>query len=380
MPASTYPNHATFVTGVAPGAHGLWSSLIPSPTDGPAPAGTHPPLFDAWEEWGRRCPPSSRSRSWGWACAAPPFSGTQHLVGVMGAGSADWCWPAKGELGDEVAKDALGYADDGATAEQIAEAVGRRPDLVVAQLNGPDTAAHLYGPDSDEALEAYRYTDAAIATVRQALAPHWDDWVVLVVSDHSQEEASDEAIDLDAAIKARGVDARIIRDGSAAIVTGQGGADPRWLDDVDAVVGVEPLADDTVVVWGRPGSSFGEHPLGCARHSRQSPDRSPGGGAGRRPRRGGLPGRMGGDDGAAGHVVGPGHRPAARAADRRRHPPAGHARRPPRLGRHRPYIWSGAAIPSSPRPSASTRAVRSQRPRRLWRSSSVGAFRTGQFS
>ena len=47
--ALTYPNHATFVTGVAPGVHGLWSSLIPSPVDGPPSAGTPPPLVDAWE-------------------------------------------------------------------------------------------------------------------------------------------------------------------------------------------------------------------------------------------------------------------------------------------------------------------------------------------
>ena len=125
---------------------------------------------------------------------------------------------------------------------------------MVAQLNGPDTAAHLYGPDSDEALDAYRYTDTAIATVREALAPRWDDWVVVVVSDHSQETATDEAIDLEQEMKSRGVDGRIILDGSAAVVTGEGGSDPRWLDDVDAVVGVEPLADDTAVVWGRPGS------------------------------------------------------------------------------------------------------------------------------
>jgi hypothetical protein len=83
-----------------------------------------------------------------------------------------------------------------------------------------------------------------------------------VVSDHSQEQAGDEAIDLDGEIKDRGISARVIRDGSAAIVTGEGGGDPRWLDEVDAVVGVEPLADDTVVVWGRPGSSFGAYPWG----------------------------------------------------------------------------------------------------------------------
>jgi hypothetical protein len=260
MPSSTYPNHATFVTGVPPGVHGLWSSLIPGPVDGPLPAGTHPPLVDAWEV-GPAVPTLFEVCNRGGRSSAAVL-GDQHLVGVMGAGAADWCWPAKGELGDGVAQDALGYADDGATVEQIVEAVGRRPDLLVAQLNGPDTAAHLFGPDSDEALAAYRYTDAAIATIREALSPRWDDWVVLVVSDHSQEEASDEAIDLDAVIKAQGIDARIIRDGSAAIVTGEGGADPRWLDEVDAVVGVEPLADDTVVVWGRPGSSFGEYPWG----------------------------------------------------------------------------------------------------------------------
>jgi hypothetical protein len=180
----------------------------------------------------------------------------------MGAAAADSCWPAGGEFGAEVARDELEYADDAATAEKIAAVVAEGPDLVVAQLNGPDTAAHLYGPDSERALEAYRYNDSAIGVVREALAPTWDDWLVMVVSDHSQEASGDEAIDLDAIIEKRGIEARIIRDGSAAIVTGEGGSDPRWLDDVDAVVGVEPLADDTVVVWGRQGSAFGPHPWG----------------------------------------------------------------------------------------------------------------------
>ncbi len=44
------------------------------------------------------------------------------------------------------------------------------------------------------------------------------------------------------------------------------------------------------------------------------------------------------------------------------------------------YIWSGAAMPSSARPRARTRAVSSARRNRLRRRSSVGAFRTGQLS
>jgi hypothetical protein len=262
MPASTYPNHATFVTGVRPAVHGLWSSKIPGPVapGNPGGAGGSAPLVEAWHVGPASptvfdvCARAGRSTA--------AVLGDHHLIGVMGAGAADLSWPAGGEFGPGVARDALDYADDAATAEQIAAALGRSPDLMVAQLNGPDTAAHLYGPDSSEALEAYRYTDAAIATVRRALAPRWDDWVVMVVSDHSQETAGDEAIDLDEVVGSRGIAARVIRDGSAAIVIGEGGRDPRWLDDVDAVVGVEPLTDDAVVVWGRPGSSFGPHPWG----------------------------------------------------------------------------------------------------------------------
>jgi hypothetical protein len=262
MPASTYPNHATFVTGVAPAVHGLWSAKVPRlvPAGEADDRAVTAPLVDAWLV-GPSSPTVFDVCSRAGRSTAAVF-GDNHLVGVMGAGAADRSWPVGGELADGVARDELDYAHDAATAGQIAEAVGLGPDLVVAQLNGPDTAAHLYGPDSDQAFEAYRTTDAAIATVRQALEPTWDDWVVLVVSDHSQEEASEEAVDLDAVVEDRGIGARVIRDGSAAIITGEGGHDPRWLDDVDAVVGIESLTDDAVVVWGRPGSSFGPHPWG----------------------------------------------------------------------------------------------------------------------
>lgn len=259
MPASTYPNHATFVTGVTPSVHGLWSSKIPDPA-GSGETDAVAPLVDAWEV-GPSAPTLFTVAARGGRSTAAVV-GDHHLVGAMGAAAADEYWPVGGKFGAEVPRDALEYADDAATAEQIAGTIAAAPDLLVAQLNGPDTAAHLHGPDSDEAVAAYRYTDAAIATVRQALAPRWDDWVVMVVSDHSQEAAGPEAIDLDTEMTKRGVAARVIRDGSAAVVTGDGGGDPRWLDEVDAVVGVEPLADDTVVVWGRAGSSFGIYPWG----------------------------------------------------------------------------------------------------------------------
>jgi hypothetical protein len=266
MPASTYPNHATFVTGVTPAVHGLWSSKIPSSGPGEtAPGHTDlghvpAPLVEAWDVGPRSTTLFDACRAAGRSTAA--VLGDHHLVGAMGAATADLCWPEDGQFGPGVARDALEYADDAATAEQIAHAVARGPELIVAQLNGPDTSAHLYGPDSDEAFEAYRWNDGAIATVRRALLPQWQDWVVMVVSDHSQEDGRGESIDLDEAASRAGIEARVIRDGSAAVITGPGGRDPRWLDDVEAVVGTEALAPDTVVAWGRPGSSFGEFPWG----------------------------------------------------------------------------------------------------------------------
>jgi hypothetical protein len=262
MPASTYPNHATFVTGVPPAVHGLWSSKIPEPTSGPGdPARTAAaPLVEVWNVGPQS--PTLFDACTGAGRSTAAVLGDHHLVGAMGAGVAELCWPEGGAFGPEVARDSLDYADDAATAERIADAIGRGPDLVVAQLNGPDTSAHLYGPDSEEAFEAYRWTDTAIARVRRALEPRWEDWVVMIVSDHSQEDGRGESINLDEAAERAGVEARVIRDGSAAIITGPGGRDPRWLGDVDAVVGTEPLADDTVVAWGRPGSSFGEFPWG----------------------------------------------------------------------------------------------------------------------
>src|SRR5690348_10146193 len=66
-----------------------------------------------------------------------------------------------------------------------------RPDLVVSQLNAPDTAAHVHGPDSEGALAAYRETDARLAILREHL--DWDDTVWFVVSDHDQETVVDRA-------------------------------------------------------------------------------------------------------------------------------------------------------------------------------------------
>ena len=187
MPTSTYPNHATFVTGVAPGVHGIVANEIPTP-DGPVPACdrglSSPTIFDAMRAAGR---PSAA------------VFGDHNLVGVTGAGVADSVWP-DGTFAEGVDLDVLGYAKDRETVAQVRAAVGGDAELVVAQLNETDTAAHIFGPDGPEALRRYGRADELLGSIIESLRPEWDEWVVIVVSDHSQEAVTEPVpIDLRAA-------------------------------------------------------------------------------------------------------------------------------------------------------------------------------------
>ncbi len=151
MTAATYPNHATFATGASPREHGIGTNYVPH-TGGFTPAWELGPavstLFDACRESGR----SSRA-----------VVGDQCLIGVMGARVADTHWPPDGEIPADARRDAHDYIDDADTIVELLRAVDARPDLVVSQLNAPDTAAHVHGPDSEAALAVYRETDARLA-------------------------------------------------------------------------------------------------------------------------------------------------------------------------------------------------------------------------
>ena len=91
----------------------------------------------------------------------------QCLVGVMGAGAADSHWPPDGEPPEDAARDVHGYVEDDHTLVELCATLDTAPDLVVSQLNGPDTAAHVFGPDSEAAFATYRATDAFLTEVRE---------------------------------------------------------------------------------------------------------------------------------------------------------------------------------------------------------------------
>ena len=257
MTSATYPNHATFATGVDPTVHGLLANWIvvdgvPRPTNEVGPA--VPTIFDACRVAGR---------------SSAAVVGDQHLIGVMGAGAADDHWPVDGVLAADVTRDGHGYVADHEVLPRLLPvlAADRRPDLVVGHLNEPDTAAHMFGPDSDRALETYRSTDASVAPIVEALRPTWDDTVFIVVSDHDQETVTpDGVIDLYPPAAATGLPLIPIPEGSAAIVWGDDPSHGAWLDDVDGVTDHAELSPGVRLVgcapqrWFCPPAGFADGP------------------------------------------------------------------------------------------------------------------------
>jgi hypothetical protein len=180
--------------------------------------------------------------------------GDQYLVPVMGASAADVWWPPTAALVDGVEPDAHGYAVDAAVVA-AARPVLDAFDLAVLHVNGPDTAGHVLGPDSPEALDAYRASDAVLGHLVDALQPAWDDTVVIVVSDHDMETVGDAVpVDLWAEAADRGLDVLPIPEGNGTVVWGT--AEPAWLDNVDGVAGWEQVTARATVAWADPGRWF----------------------------------------------------------------------------------------------------------------------------
>jgi len=151
----------------------------------------------------------------------------------------------------------LGYAKDRETTAATVRAVAGGAELVIAQFNEPDTVAHVFGPDSPEALRRYGGTDRYVGEVAESLRGEWGDWALLVVSDHSQESVTDTVpIDLHSAAAELRREGSIVDEGAAAVVGGAMADDPSWMVRVAGVEGIERLGDRSVLAWAAPGRYF----------------------------------------------------------------------------------------------------------------------------
>lgn len=244
MLSSTYPNHASFLTGAAPATHGLIGNWVLTPR-GPRPAQlvgpAVPTLFDA-------CHAADRTSA--------AVVGDQHLIGVMGADRADVHWPVAGRNAEGVALDAHGYPVDEEVVARLAPFLAKGgPDLVVGHLNAPDTAAHVHGPDSEAALDTYSSTDRWVGVLVEELRSDWDDTVLMVVSDHDQQTSNGtERIDLWGPAEERGLVG--IPEGSGGVVWGEDPDAGRWLDGMDGIEGHELVIPGARVVWSERGRRF----------------------------------------------------------------------------------------------------------------------------
>lgn len=233
MCSSTYPNFASIVTGRPPLDHGIMTNQVV--IDGAARSafevGPNAPTFLDED------------------CEV--VVGDQHLIGVMAAQTARRHWPPDGRVPDGTELDLFGYVTDREVATRVVEALDREPGLIFAQLNSPDTLAHVYGPNSEEAIESYRELDSSLAVIGSAI--RWDHDLVLVTSDHDQETVDpSKKVDLHSVAGEQGLDVTIVDEGTAAMLTGPGAIQPAWVERVQGVESWVQVAPYVAFVFSLP--------------------------------------------------------------------------------------------------------------------------------
>ena len=241
MASCTYPNHASFITGVEPDIHGIFANHVLR----------EDAVKGAWEVG-----PSAPTLFDRFGSESVAILGDHHLVGVMGARAASRHWPPEGLIPTDCLLDPLGYPDDDSVLPQLTKALEHRPRFTVGYFGSIDTYSHVYGPDSEEALDAYRRVDAKVAAI-EAVLP-WEETVVIVVSDHVQDTASDRpGIDLRIHL---GDEVTVIDEGSAALC---GPIKDQSVLGIDGVEGWRKLGDGNTLVWCEQGRYFGpfEQPI-----------------------------------------------------------------------------------------------------------------------
>jgi len=247
LASSTYPNHATFVTGRDVDSHriftnDIWdgSSFVCSSTIGPV----GDTVFDASQRAGR---------------STAAILGDTTMVGCMGASTADVFWPPAEGVPDDVDVDCLGYPSNKTVIEALGSthAAALETDLLYVHLNDPDSTLHRFGPDAGETSSRIREVDDDLGTIVELLTPRWDETVLFVVSDHDHEQIDHDLapIDLQAELIAAGMPGYANNEGMVGIVYDSPGA---WtLSRLACVQGARDVADKITIVWSERGRIFG---------------------------------------------------------------------------------------------------------------------------
>jgi predicted AlkP superfamily pyrophosphatase or phosphodiesterase len=200
FPSNTFPNHVTFVTGVAPDRHGIVSNVFEDPERGLY-------RYEADPSWIEVEP------LWSLLARAGLASASFHWVGSEGAwrsGHGPRAWRRFDASVPESEK-----------VDQILAWLAEEdpPRLVTAWFRGADGAGHRHGPRSEEGAAALRAQDAEIGRLLDGLDARGlaASTSVLVVSDHGMARV-ERHVDLERELRRAGLRADAIGGGGFATV------------------------------------------------------------------------------------------------------------------------------------------------------------------
>jgi predicted AlkP superfamily pyrophosphatase or phosphodiesterase len=170
FPTNTFPNHVTFVTGVAPERHGVVNNVFADPERGRHSYENDPTWILVEPIWSLAARHGVVSAAYHWVGSEGPWT--------SGLGPRHWRVFDGGTPEREKVDQILTWLD----VEDPAE----RPRLVTAWFHGTDGAGHRHGPDSEQALRALRPQDAQIGRLLEGLAARGllSSTTLLLVSDH----------------------------------------------------------------------------------------------------------------------------------------------------------------------------------------------------
>ncbi len=248
LPSSTYPNHASLVTGLEPVSHGILANITFT-ADGTKPAqaiGARGMTFlDAAGAHGLRT---------GVAVGDP------NILGVIGANRADWQWPPNGIV-PEGTPLVRGYAENATTFRELQNMIANGSDVLLCQLDNSDGISHLFGPDSMEALAAHSAADRLVGELLGYLQQdgRWGETIACVLSDHSQIPTKHDqpAIDLPRRLSESGVVCEVIEEGSAALIRSNDlESCKRILIEVDGVSEIGTFSRGILYAYAEAGRGF----------------------------------------------------------------------------------------------------------------------------
>jgi predicted AlkP superfamily pyrophosphatase or phosphodiesterase len=249
-PSTTYPAHATIVTGLAPRAHGVYSHLASlDPTEKARPWCWFAPVLKAPTLWdvARASRRHTAALSWPVSAGAAIDHNIPEIWNPAVADPhKDFETPARyatAGLFAEVAQvlmPILGKADPDHLRGEAALYLWNHyePDLLMVHFVWYDSQAHAFGPASPEALAALESADRAIGKIRDAISS--DPATTLVVlSDHGfvpvEKEAAPLVVFAEHGLFARGADGSLTLRRLGAVSAG-GSLAVYWLE--------QPSADD----------------------------------------------------------------------------------------------------------------------------------------